>query len=232
MSPAPATQVAKHRSKRSVPSTHRAAATCASAVRASAWGRSRPLEQRHLPAALLPIAVLRASMAAVRYAPAARLHRLTFRDRPRSGHRASAPRAVFHLNADDRSSVCATPRRERPPSSRWHAVAPFRSDVDPRRVHRGSSRERFSTRVLCRCITSSSTWLTATAIGQVVLAREEVGGQPRGATSRRPRSRRSRAGLRRAHTRVRRSRRAQDHVSRSNALGSRHLRSRGERGVA
>jgi len=81
----------------------------------------------------------------------------------RSGHRASAPRAVFHLNADDRSSVCATPRREQPPSSPWHVVAPFRSDVDPRRVHRGSSRER--TRVLCRCITSSSTWLTATAIG-------------------------------------------------------------------
>ena len=126
----------------------------------------------------------------------------------RSGHRASAPRAVFHLNADDRSSVCATPRRERPPSSPWHAVAPFRSDVDPRRVHRGSSRERFSTRVLCRCITSSSTWLTATAIGPSRSAREEVGGQPRGAPSRRPRSRRSRAGLGRAHTRVRRSRRA------------------------
>src|SRR5207244_5418359 len=35
----------------------------------------------------------------------------------RSGHRASAPRAVFHLNADDRSSVWATPRRERTPSS-------------------------------------------------------------------------------------------------------------------
>jgi hypothetical protein len=40
------------------------------------------LEQRRPPAALLPIAALRASMAAVRHAPAARLNGLNFRDRP------------------------------------------------------------------------------------------------------------------------------------------------------
>jgi hypothetical protein len=46
------------------------------------FGSFTPIEQRRPPAALLPIAALRASMAAVRYAPAARLHRLNFRDRP------------------------------------------------------------------------------------------------------------------------------------------------------
>jgi hypothetical protein len=56
----------------------------------------------------------------------------------RSGHRASAPRAVFHLNADDRSSVCATtsPRTNRL-RRRGTAVAPFGSALDPGRVHRG-----------------------------------------------------------------------------------------------
>jgi len=53
------------------------------------------LEQRRPPAALLPIAALRASMAAVRYAPAARLHGLNFRDRPRAVVRRSARERTF-----------------------------------------------------------------------------------------------------------------------------------------
>jgi hypothetical protein len=45
-------------------------------------GRSLPLERRRRPAALWPIAALRASMAAVRYAAAARSNHFNAGDRP------------------------------------------------------------------------------------------------------------------------------------------------------
>jgi hypothetical protein len=71
-------------------------------------------------------------------------------DRPlaaRNGHPSSAPIAVFHLKGDDRSNLCATtsPRTDRL-RRRRSAVDRLGPNLDPGRVHRGSSRERFSTR--------------------------------------------------------------------------------------
>ena len=53
-----------------------------SSARQAATGRSRPLERRRWPAALRASAVVRASMAASRYAAAIRLNRLDARDQP------------------------------------------------------------------------------------------------------------------------------------------------------
>jgi hypothetical protein len=159
MSPAPATQVAKHRSKRLVPSTQPSCCNvCFPRSRASAWGRSRPLEQRHLPAALLPIAALRAPIAAMRYASAARLGRLKFRDRPGADiERARRERSFISMQTTAPAFV-PQPRRERttfvavaPP---WHRLGPILTLARCIEDHHGNDSRHAP---LCRSITSSST---------------------------------------------------------------------------